>query len=303
MGTPDFAVASLDALVASSHHVVAVVTSPDKPAGRGLQVQMSAVKKYALSKEIPILQPERLKDEKFLSDLKSFGADLFVIVAFRMLPEVVWQMPPLGSVNLHGSLLPKYRGAAPINRAVMNGEKVTGVTTFFLQQEIDTGSVIQRTEIPIGENETAGELHDRMMEIGAKTLVESVDQIATGFHSGISQTALIEKGETVIHAPKIFKEDCRIDWSRTAGEVHNFIRGLSPYPAAWTMLGDKTLKIYAGEKMLDKHIEHVFETDGKHHIWFKCGEGSYSVNELQLEGKKKMTTEEFLRGWRPSLSE
>lgn len=298
MGTPEFAVASLDAIHKSPHEVIAVVTVADKPSGRGQQVNMSAVKKYAMDQRIPVLQPEKLKDPSFIEELRSYQADLFVIVAFRMLPEIVWSMPPLGSVNLHGSLLPKYRGAAPINRAVMNGEKETGVTVFFLQHEIDTGKVLQRAVIPIGEDTTAGELHDEMMMIGANVLVDALNEIASGEFNSISQDELITGGEEVIHAPKIFKEDCKIDWSNTCENVHNFIRGLSPYPAAWTMFGDKSLKIFSGKKNIGKTISEAWYTDGKNILEFRCSNGTYSINELQLEGKKRMKVDEFLRGMR-----
>ncbi|HEY8404989.1 MAG TPA: methionyl-tRNA formyltransferase [Flavobacteriales bacterium] len=298
MGTPEFAVASLDALLHSEHEVVAVVTVADKPAGRGKQLSMSAVKQYALEKNLPILQPEKLRNEEFLNTLRSYNADLFVVVAFRMLPEVVWSMPPLGSINLHGSLLPAYRGAAPINWAIINGEKQTGVTIFFLQHEIDTGRVIRRETIEIGENETAGELHDKMMVIGAKALVSAINDVASGKDNAISQDELVAQGETVKHAPKIFKEDCKIDFTKSVDEIHNFVRGLAPYPAAWTYLGDKTLKVYMGEKQPGATGEEPYLTDGKTYLKFKCSDGYYSLKELQLEGKKRMGIEEFLRGWR-----
>lgn len=298
MGTPEFAVASLDALYNSVHDVVAVVTVADKPAGRGKQVMMSDVKKYAVEKNLPVLQPEKLRNEDFINELRSFNADLFVIVAFRMLPEIVWSMPPLGSINLHGSLLPAYRGAAPINWAIINGERETGVTIFFLQHEIDTGKVIRRETIAIGENETAGELHDKMMLIGAKALVSAVDEVAEGSNTVTSQEELVASGEAIKHAPKIFKEDGKIDFTKTVEEVHNFVRGLSPYPAAWTMLGDKTLKIFMGEKEHLPTIREPFITDGKTFLKMKCANGYYSLKELQLEGKKRMGIEEFLRGWR-----
>ncbi len=298
MGTPEFAVASLDALYHSQHEVVAVVTVADKPAGRGKQVMMSDVKKYAVEKNLPVLQPEKLRNEDFINELRSLNADLFVIVAFRMLPEIVWSMPPLGSINLHGSLLPAYRGAAPINWAIINGERETGVTIFFLQHEIDTGKVIRRETIAIGENETAGELHDKMMLIGAKALASAVDEVAEGSNTVTSQEELVAGGESIKHAPKIFKEDGKIDFTKTVEEVHNFVRGLSPYPAAWTMLGDKTLKIFMGEKERLPTIREPFITDGKTFLKMKCANGYYSLKELQLEGKKRMGIEEFLRGWR-----
>lgn len=298
MGTPEFAVASLDALYSSNHEILAVVTVADKPAGRGQVLQLSAVKKYAMEKGIPLLQPLKLKDESFINDLRSYGADLFVIVAFRMLPEVVWQMPPLGSINLHGSLLPKYRGAAPINWAIIHGERETGVTVFFLQQEIDTGKVLRRKSIPIGENETAGELHDRMMIIGAQTLLDAVNEISKGELAAISQQEFIEAGEEALPAPKIFKENCLIDWSQSVDEVHNFVRGLSPYPASWTKLGDKTLKIFMGEKRADMKLNESWSTDNATFLHFRCANGTYAITDLQLEGKKRMGVVEFLRGWR-----
>lgn len=298
MGTPEFAVASLDALYNSNHKVSAVVTVADKPAGRGQQIQMSAVKKYAVEHTISVLQPVRLKDESFLQELQSYQADIFVIVAFRMLPEVVWSMPPMGSINLHGSLLPKYRGAAPINWAIIQGEKQTGVTVFFLQHEIDTGKIVKRKVIPISSEDTAGSLHDRMMAIGAETLLEAINELAKGQLDSISQDTLIAEGEQIVHAPKIFKEDCKIDWTNSMENVDRFVRGLSPYPAAWTMLRDKTLKVFAGKLVSDSIIDGPWKTDGKTYLHFACADGTYSITELQLEGKKKMSTEEFLRGWK-----
>jgi methionyl-tRNA formyltransferase len=300
MGTPEFAVASLKALYCSHHKVVGVVTVADKPAGRGLQLQVSAVKQFAVDQHIPVLQPLKLKDPEFLHALSDWQADVFVIVAFRMLPEVVWQMPPLGSINLHGSLLPRYRGAAPINRAIMHGDSETGVTTFFLQHEIDTGRVIKREKMPIGPDMTAGELHDEMMRLGARVLVETVDAIASGDAHGVSQETLMPAGEDVPAAPKIFKEDCQIDWTKTTQEVHNHVRGLSPYPAAWTAFEGKTMKIFKGVPLNGKHLDAAYASDGKTFLKFRCGDGCYSVTSLQLEGKKRMEIEEFLRGWRPN---
>jgi len=261
---------------------------------------MSAVKEYALEKNLPLLQPEKLRDEDFITALKSLNADLFVVVAFIMLPEMVWSMPPLGTINLHGSLLPKYRGAAPINWAVINGEKETGVTTFFLQHEIDTGKVIKRTIIPIGEEESAGELHDRMMMIGAQTLLETVDIIASGNTEAISQDNLIAAGEEAVHAPKIFKDTCEINWKSNGDSIANFIRGLAPYPGAWTKMGEKTAKIFKGKfHSAPNTVAGEFATDAKSVLKFACANGWYVVDELQYEGKKKMSVEEFLRGWRP----
>ena len=299
MGTPEFAVASLAALHGSAHQVVGVVTVADKPSGRGLQVHTSAVKQFAVAHHIPVLQPVKLRDPEFLQALSTWQADLFVIVAFRMLPEVVWQMPPLGSINLHGSLLPRYRGAAPINRAIMNGDVETGVTTFFLQHEIDTGRVIRREKIAIGEDMTAGELHDIMMHVGARVLVETVDAIADGSADATAQEELSAPGEDVPAAPKIFKDDCKIDWTKTAKEIHNQVRGLSPYPAACTEFGGKVFKVYRGKPLAGSALDTAFKTDGKSYLHFRCADGVYSVLTLQPEGKKRMEIDEFLRGWRP----
>lgn len=300
MGTPEFAVASLRALHESVHEVVGVVTVADKPAGRGLQMQPSAVKQFAVDHSIPVLQPLKLKDADFIDALGALQADLFVIVAFRMLPEVVWSMPPRGSINLHGSLLPRYRGAAPINRAIMNGDVETGVTTFFLQHEIDTGRVIRREKIAIGADMNAGQLHDIMMEVGAKTLLETVNAIADGSATAVEQELLQPAGEDIPAAPKIFKEDCRIDWNQSVQHVHNHVRGLSPYPAAWTLLQGKTLKVYEGQMLPGKSVSGEFETDGKSNLYFPCVDGAYSILSLQMEGKKRMSVEEFLRGFRAS---
>jgi methionyl-tRNA formyltransferase len=302
MGTPDFAVASLEALHQSKHQVVGVVTVADKPAGRGLHMQMSAVKQFAVEHAIPVLQPLKLRDPEFLEALKARNADLFVIVAFRMLPEVVWQMPPLGSINLHGSLLPRYRGAAPINRAIMNGDVETGVTTFFLQHEIDTGRVIRREKIVITDDMSAGELHDSMMQVGARVLVETVNAIADGSADAVAQELLTAPGEDVPSAPKIFKDDCKIDWTKTVREVHNHVRGLSPYPAAWTEWEGKMFKVFKGNPVQGKQQSAPVETDGKTFVDFNCADGVYRVQTIQPEGKKRMEIEEFLRGRRPNAS-
>ena len=299
MGTPEFAAASLEALCQSRHQVVGVVTVADKPAGRGLQLQSSPVKTLALQHNIPVLQPLKLKDPTFIEELKALHADLFVVVAFRMLPEVVWNMPPMGSINLHGSLLPKYRGAAPINRAIMNGETETGVTIFFLQHEIDTGKVIASERMPIGPDMSAGELHDTMMHLGARALVEAIDSIADGRAEAVEQNELMPAGEDIPSAPKIFKEDCRIDWSQSVAKVHNHVRGLSPYPAAWTEWDGKVFKIYRGVPIAGKQQSDDVETDGKSFLNFRCADGVYSATFIQPEGKKRMVIEEFLRGWRP----
>lgn len=301
MGTPEFAVASLDALVQAGFHVVGVVTAPDKPAGRGMKLQESAVKKYAAAKGLPVLQPEKLKNPQFLDDLKALNATVQVVVAFRMLPEVVWNMPPLGTINVHGSLLPQYRGAAPINWAIINGEKETGVTTFKLQHEIDTGNILLQEQIAIGENETAGELHDRMKEVGAQLLVKTIQQLADGALAEKPQSLLLSPESLALkHAPKIFTETCRIAWNQPVADVHNLIRGLSPYPGAFTLLAGKTLKIFKGEKI--KSAPAVapgeYETDKKSYLHFACADGHIAVQALQLEGKKKMDVQEFLRGYR-----
>lgn len=299
MGTPEFAVASLDALVKAGCNIVGVITAPDKPAGRGMQLQQSAVKKYAVEHSLKVLQPDKLKDPGFLTELKSLNADIHIVVAFRMLPEEVWNMPPMGTVNLHGSLLPQYRGAAPINWAIINGEKETGVTTFKLKHEIDTGDILLQESFPIGENETAGEVHDRMKEIGAKILVETVRGLADGSIAEKPQTLNL-KPETLHHAPKIHTDTCRINWSDTVENIHNLIRGLSPYPAAFTIMNEKMLKIYKAKKeiVFPSHTEGEYETDGKTFFKFACTDGYLHLLEIQLEGKRKMSVEEFLRGYR-----
>lgn len=298
MGTPDFAVASLDALVQNGYNVVAVITAPDKPAGRGLQLQQSAVKQYAVRHQIPVLQPEKLKNPEFLDELRSYKADLQVVVAFRMLPVVVWDMPPLGTINVHASLLPQYRGAAPINWAIINGESRSGVTTFKLQHEIDTGNVLFKAEVPIRPDETAGELHDALMQAGAETLLRTVAALKEGNLHGQPQQE-IEAGE-LKHAPKIFKEDCKIDWEQPLERVYNLVRGLSPYPAAFTTLQNKTLKIYKAtpEPSAHTHAPGSVHSDKKTYLKFAAPGGYLNVLELQLEGKKKMGVEEFLRGFR-----
>jgi methionyl-tRNA formyltransferase len=301
MGTPEFAVASLDALVQAGFNVVGVITAPDKPAGRGMKLQESAVKKYAAEKGLHILQPEKLKNPQFLEELKSLQADLQVVVAFRMLPEVVWNMPPMGTINVHGSLLPQYRGAAPINWAIINGEKETGVTTFKLRHEIDTGDILLQARIPIGENETASELHDRMKELGASLLVETVKGLADGsLVERPQQTVLESIAFEVKHAPKIFTETCKIDWSKPVDEVHNLIRGLSPYPGAFSSFNEKTVKIYRSLKEEEEPSVPAGEylTDKKSYLKFACADGYIQVKELQLEGKKRLGIEEFLRGYR-----
>lgn len=301
MGTPEFAVASLDALVKAGMQVVAVVTAPDKPAGRGLQLTQSAVKRYAVEHQIPVLQPVKLKDPVFLDTLKSYQADLQIVVAFRMLPELVWNMPPMGTINLHGSLLPQYRGAAPINWAVINGEKETGVTTFKLQHEIDTGNILLQKKFPIGANSTAGEVHDIMKEMGANLLVETVQQLIKGTLTEQEQPKGIAAAE-LKHAPKLFTENCTIDWNQSTTTIYNLIRGLSPYPGALTQLDGKILKIYKATQVPSAtpptQQPGSIHTDGKTHFSFATTDGYISVEELQLEGKKKMQVQDFLRGYR-----
>lgn len=298
MGTPDFAVTILDRLVQNNLTIVGVITAPDKPAGRGQQISESAVKKYAVSKELNILQPTNLKDETFINELQALNADLFVVVAFRMLPEIVWAMPPKGTINLHGSILPNYRGAAPINWAVINGEKETGVTTFFIEKEIDTGKVIERESISIGENEKAGELHDRLMELGAELTYKTVSKIIEGNVVGIPQLELTE-GE-LKPAPKIFKPDCKIDWSKDVQTVHNFVRGLSPYPTAWTILEkegeQKSFKIFQSEKTELNSIGKQALYSDKDGIYIPCSDYYLKITELQPEGKRRMNYKEFVAG-------
>lgn len=299
MGTPDFAVESLDALIRDKMQVVAVVTAPDKPAGRGLQPSPSAVKKFAVAHGIPVLQPEKLKGPVFLEQLKSLKADIQVVVAFRMLPEVVWSMPPLGTINVHASLLPQYRGAAPIHRAIMNGETTTGVTTFRLQHAIDTGGILLQEKVAIGENETVGELYTTLSKAGANLLITTLHQLAAGDLQEQPQDSLITG--LLQHAPKIFSEDCLIDWQQPGKVIFNQIRGLSPHPGAMTTLDGKTLKIYKAsfEPSIHKTVVGKMVTDGKNKLSFACSDGWIHVDSLQLEGKKRMLTSEFLKGYRP----
>jgi methionyl-tRNA formyltransferase len=300
MGTPQFAVTTLEKMIERGINVVGVVTATDKPAGRGQKIMMSAVKESALKHGLPLLQPEKLKDAQFLEALAQWEADLFVVVAFRMLPEVVWKMPQQGTINLHGSLLPKYRGAAPIHWAIINGEKETGVTTFYINEQIDQGDIIDRTTIPIGENETLGEVHDRMMLIGAQTLCDTVEKIARGEVISIVQNSLIQKESDACLAPKLSKEIAQINWNLPTQKVHDFIRGMSPFPCAWTMLDGKNLRIYSGHKVEGKSslVPGEILSDGKTFIHFGCLDGQYALNDMQLEGKKRMLVDEFLRGYR-----
>lgn len=298
MGTPEFAVASLDALIRSGFDIVGVVTAPDKPAGRGQKIRQSAVKEYAVEKGLKILQPVKLKDPQFIADLRSLQADLQVVVAFRMLPEVIWNMPDKGTINLHASLLPRYRGAAPINWAIINGETESGVTTFFLKHEIDTGNILFSEKISIKNSDTAGDLHDKLMVAGAELLVKTVKAIEADTYTEIPQET--EKGQNLKYAPKIFKHDCEIDFNQKVHKVHNRIRGLSPHPAAFTKFKNKTLKIYHADIEIKEPgiLPGGFLTDEKTYLKFACKDGFILVTDIQLEGKKRMTTDEFLRGVR-----
>jgi methionyl-tRNA formyltransferase len=297
MGTPQFAVTSLDALIKAGSDIVAVVTAPDKPAGRGQKVSESAVKQYAVANGLKVLQPEKLRNEDFITDLKALKADLQVVVAFRMLPEAVWNMPAKGTINLHASLLPQYRGAAPINWALINGEKESGVTTFFLKHDIDTGNILFTEKITLTGQEDAGELHDRLMNKGAGLLVKTVKAVESGRFNEHPQSQLAE-GTELRHAPKIFKDDCRIDWTQPALSIYNKIRGLSPVPTAYTELNGKSLKIYASEYQLSEPAIQPggFLTDNKTYLKFAAKDGFVLLKDIQLEGKKRMGIEDFLRG-------
>ncbi len=297
MGTPEFAVISLQALVDAGCQIVAVITAPDKPAGRGLQLQESAVKRFAKANGLTVIQPEKLKNENFIQELKSLQADLQIVVAFRMLPEVVWNMPPLGTINVHGSLLPDYRGAAPINWAIINGEIETGVTTFKLKHEIDTGDILLQEKIVIEEHENAGELHNKMKIVAAKVLVKTVKGLIEKFVTETPQKLVkIDK-----KAPKISTETCLINWNKPVDKVYNLIRGLSPYPAAFTTLQGKNLKIFSCKKIKTPINEEVgsYKTDYKTYFKFVCIDGFIEIEELQMEGKKKMNSRDFLKGFRP----
>ncbi|MDR0892420.1 MAG: methionyl-tRNA formyltransferase [Mediterranea sp.] len=303
MGTPDFAVEALRRLVEGGYQVVGVITMPDKPAGRGHKIQYSPVKQYALEQGLPLLQPERLKDEGFVEALRSWQADLQIVVAFRMLPEVVWNMPRLGTFNLHASLLPQYRGAAPINWAIINGDTETGITTFFLQHEIDTGEVIQQVRVPIADTDNAEVVHDKLMHLGGDLVVETVEAILHDAVRPIPQETMQTEGE-LRPAPKIFKETCRIDWSLPVKRVYDFIRGLSPYPAAWTELvapnGQTTVvKVFESEKIAEAHTLPAgsIVTDGKKFLHVAVPDGFLAIRSLQLPGKKRLRTDELLRGF------
>jgi methionyl-tRNA formyltransferase len=319
MGTPVFAVASLDALVNAGANIVAVITAPDKPGGRGMNLQQSAVKQYAAEKGLNVLQPEKLKKPEFIQKLKALDAVLQIVVAFRMLPEVVWNMPPMGTINVHASFLPQYRGAAPINWAIINGENETGVTTFKLKHDIDTGDILLQEKISISENETAGELHDRMKVIGAALLIKTINSLGDGELKTKPQLSILNNklsiGNSEVqdkhspltthhsplkHAPKITTETCRIDWNKPVTTIYNLVRGLSPYPAAFTELNGKKLKIFSVEKEMANPVIAIgdYQTDGKTFLKYACLDGFLQIKELQLEGKKRMFIEEFLRGFR-----
>ena len=313
MGTPDFAVEALRQLVEGGYNVVGVITMPDKPAGRGHKIQYSPVKQYALEQNLPLLQPEKLKDEAFVEALREWKADLQIVVAFRMLPEVVWNMPRLGTFNLHASLLPQYRGAAPINWAVINGDTETGITTFFLKHEIDTGEVIQQVRVPIADTDNVEVVHDKLMMLGGKLVLETVDAILNGTVKPIPQEEMAVVGE-LRPAPKIFKETCRIDWNQPVKKIYDFIRGLSPYPAAWSELiaSEKesvVVKIFEVEKIVKKNDKRCrnsrgrfckvgsIETDGKKYIKVSVPGGFVSILSLLLPGKKRLKIDELLRGY------
>lgn len=305
MGTPEFAVHSLKALINKGIDVVAVVTTPDKPAGRGQKISQSDIKQYAVSQNLTIFQPEKLKDNLFIEQLQELNADLFVVVAFRMLPEIVWNMPPMGTINLHASLLPDYRGAAPINWAIINGETKTGVTTFFIEKEIDTGKIIHKQEVEISNTDNAGNLHDKLAEVGANLLVKTVLDIKSDNYQLIEQNKLIDNSKEIKFAPKLFKQNCEINWNRNCVEIYNFIRGLNPYPSAHCEMISRenkdmiTIKIFDTEYIIENHNYHfgkVF-TDNKKYIKITALDGFIYIKTLQLAGKKRLNIEEFLRGF------
>ncbi len=301
MGTPDFAVESLRALVEGGYNVVGVITMPDKPIGRhGSVLQPSPVKQYAIEHGLKVMQPEKLKDPVFIEELRSLKADLQIVVAFRMLPEIVWSMPPLGTFNAHASLLPKYRGAAPINWAIINGETETGITTFFLKHEIDTGDIIQQVRIPIADTDNVEVVHDRLMHLSGQLVTQTIDNILAGTVTSIPQDQF--KDVPLTPAPKIFRDTCRIDWNQSTKKVYDFIRGLSPYPAAWTTLDSKSVKIYMAEKDVTTHVSETsckpgtIVSDGKQMLRVATADGWLNIKTLQLEGKKRMPVSDLLRG-------
>lgn len=304
MGTPDFAVPSLNLLYENGYDIAAVVTATDKLAGRGNKLSMSPIKRYATERGLLVLQPEKLRNEDFLAQLQALNADLQVVVAFRMLPAAVFTMPPLGCINLHASLLPQYRGAAPINWAVINGDSETGLTTFYIEQAIDTGKILRQTKLPIGDNETAGELHDRMMHIGAQLLLQTVNDIKNGSAAPIAQTNVAN----MLPAPKIFTETCQINWLQSAQQIHNFVRGLSPYPSAFTYLNGQPIKIL--QTSLDNSQLEIMPpiaagtiiSDHKKTLKVATNDGLLNIVQLQLSGKRQMTSVEFLNGYRQALT-
>ena len=304
MGTPDFAVPVLDAIVDKGYNVVGVVTVPDKPAGRGKKIKYSPVKEYTLEHNLNLLQPEKLRDELFLAELKKLNPDLQIVVAFRMLPKVVWEIPAYGTFNLHASLLPQYRGAAPINFAIMNGEKETGLTTFFIDDKIDTGNIILQQKLEIDEKDNFETLHDRMMVEGAALVLKTINNIIDGEVKLVDQHQLIKEGEALKTAPRIFKEDCKIDWNRPVQQVYNFIRGLSPWPVAYTNFKDDSgkeyyVKIFKTAPIITNHScePGEVETDSKSYIKVYCSDGFLIIEELQLSGKRRMNTDDLLRGF------
>jgi methionyl-tRNA formyltransferase len=305
MGTPEFATEPLKVLLENGYDIVSVVTAPDKPAGRGRELKQSAVKHFAVEHHLPVMQPEKLRDENFVETLRSLNADLFLVVAFRMLPEVVWSMPPKGTVNLHASLLPDYRGAAPINHAIINGETVTGVTTFIISHEIDTGEILFQRQVKIENNETAGELHDKLMITGASLLLETVEKIESGTAKPFPQPIIAD----VHPAPKLFRETCEIDWTRPTEQVRNLIRGLSPYPGAWCELKNENkslqIKILKARTSFEKSASEsagAIHSDGKSFLKIACSDGFIEVEELQPQGKKVMPVKAFLAGFRDITS-
>jgi len=298
MGTPAFAVASLNALLEAKMNVVGVVTAPDKPGGRGMQLQQSAVKQFAIAHDLPVLQPDKLKSPEFFEALSNWKPDIQVVVAFRMLPETIWSMPPMGTLNVHGSLLPQYRGAAPINWAIINGEPETGVTTFQLQHAIDTGAILLQDRIAIAPNMTAGDLHDKMMIVGANLLIKTLNSLFNNSIKSIPQN----DSANIKHAPKIFTKDCEINWNKTATEVHNLVRGLAPFPGAITKIEGKIVKLFSTNILEEKPKETAgtFVTDGKTFAHIACSDGYLKLNDIQWEGKKRMPITDFLRGYRKS---
>lgn len=309
MGTPDFAVAPLRRLVEEGYNIVGVVTMPDKPAGRGLHMQASAVKRYALEVGLPVYQPEKLKDPRFVETLRSLAPDLGIVIAFRMLPEIVWAMPRLGTFNLHASLLPQYRGAAPINWAVINGEKVSGVTTFLLNHEIDKGAILCQQRVAIDEEDDAGMLHDKLMDAGTDLVVETIERIASGEVAPVDQQTI--EPQVIRDAPKIYKETCRIDWTASCNTIRNLVRGLSPYPAAWSELhkenaspiGVKIFRVHTGNCPVDRlPAPGTLVTDGRTFMKVACADGYLFLDELQLAGKKRMAVADLLRGFKEAAS-